>query len=101
MPGELSVRYLPAAQDDLLSILDFIAEDSPDRATRFVDELDRRIGGLSRLPNLGRVPRNAILRSAGYRVLVLESYLVFYRVQPNGIDIHRVVHASRDLSHLL
>lgn len=101
MPGEFSIRYLPAAQDDLLSILDFIAQDSPDRATRFVDELDRRIGALSRHPNLGRVPRNPTLRSAGYRVLVLESYLVFYRVRPNAIEVHRVVHGSRDLNHLL
>jgi toxin ParE1/3/4 len=101
MPAEFPVRYLPAAQEDLLSILDFIAQDSPERATAFIEELDRRIGGLGRHTHLGRVPRNATLRSAGYRILVLGSYLVFYRVQHSAIEIHRVVHGSRDLDHLL
>jgi len=101
MPDELPVRYLPVAQEDLLGILDFIVRDSPERASRFVDELDRRIGGLGRHPNLGRVPRDATLRNARYRVLVLESYLVFYRIQPHGIEVHRVLHGSRDLRDLL
>jgi plasmid stabilization system protein ParE len=101
MPAELPVRYLPAAQEDLLSILDFIAQDSLGRASAFVDELDRRIDRLGRHPQLGRVPRNATLRSAEYRILVVESYLVFYRNRQNVIEIHRVVHGSRDLDHLL
>jgi len=101
MPAELPVRYLPAAQEDLLDILDFIAQDSPERATAFIEELDRRIGGLGPHPNLGRVPRNASLRSAAYRILVLGSYLVFYRIRQSTIEIHRVVHSSRNLDHLL
>lgn len=101
MPAEFPVRYLPAAQEDLLNILDFVSQDSPERATAFVEELDRRIGGLGRHPHLGRVPRNATLRSAGYRILVLGSYLVFYRIRQSAIEIHRVVHGSLDLDHLL
>ena len=30
MPAEYSLRYLPAAEEDLLSILEYIAKDSPD-----------------------------------------------------------------------
>ena len=101
MPAEFSIRYLPAAQEDLLQILDLIAQDNPGRATGFVEELDRRIGGLSRHPRLGRVPRHATLQSAGYRVLALESYLVLYRLRQSIIEVHRVVHGSRDLDHLL
>ena len=101
MPVEFPIHYLPAAQEDLLQILDFIAQDNPGRAAAFVEELDRRTGGLSRHPRLGRVPRNATLQSAGYRVLVLESYLVFYRLRQKIVEVHRVVHGSRDLDHLL
>ena len=72
-----------------------------ERATAFIEELNRRIGGLGRHPHLGRVPRNAALRSAGYRILVLGSSLVFYRIQHSAIEIHRVVHGFRDLDHLL
>jgi len=47
MPGKAKLRYLPAAQEDLLSILDFIAKDSPRRAVSVVDKLDGRIGHLN------------------------------------------------------
>ena len=101
MPGKTTLHYLPAAQEDLLSILEWIAKDSPGRAAAFVDSLDHRIGRLEQQPLLGRVPRNAKLRKYGYRVLVVESYLVFYVVRQKSVDIHRVVSGSRDLDTLL
>jgi toxin ParE1/3/4 len=100
MRVSLPVRYLPIAQEDVLNILEFIAYDSPSRAMTFTDAIDQRIGALSGHPHLGRIPRHPRLKSMGYRVLVVESYLVFYRIRPTYIEIHRVVHASRDLEHL-
>lgn len=101
MPGKVSLRYLPVAQDDLTSILEFIAKDSPSRAITFVDRLDERIGRLEHHPLLGRIPRHPKLREYGYRVLVIESYLVFYIIRGQTIEIHRVVHGSRNLDHLI
>ena len=95
------LRYLPSAQDDLLSIFDWIEEDSPKTALAFVQELDDRIGSLENHPLFGRVPRHGRLRSYGYRVLIVESYLVFYVVRGQTVEIHRVVHGSRDLDHLI
>jgi addiction module RelE/StbE family toxin len=101
MPAKATLRYLPAAQEDLLAILEFIAIDSPTRAMSFVDRLDERMGRLAFNPLLGRVPRHPRLRAYGYRVLVIESYLAFYTVRGKTIEIHRVVHGSRNLDHLL
>ena len=101
MPGKVTLRYLPVAQDDLLSILEFIAKDSPKRAVSFIDRLDERIGQLEHHPLLGRVPRHPKLREYGYRVLVIESYLAFYIVRRQTVEIHRVVHGSRNLDHLI
>ena len=101
MPGKATLRYLPVAQDDLLSILEFIAKDSPRRAISFVDMLDERIGQLVHHPLLGRVPRHPKLREYGYRVLVIESYLAFYIVRGQTVEIHRVVHGSRNLGRLI
>ena len=101
MPVKYSLRYLPIAQDDLTSIFDFIAQDSPSRALSFVDKLDERIVRLEQNPLLGRIPRHPRLREYGYRVLIIEAYLVFYVVRGKDIEIHRVVHGSRNLDHLL
>jgi plasmid stabilization system protein ParE len=101
MRGKACLRYLPAAQEDLLSILEWIAKDSPGRAVSFVESLDHRISRLEQRPMLGRVPRHSKLRGYGYRVLVFESYLVFYVVRGKWVEVHRVVHGSRDLDTLI
>jgi toxin ParE1/3/4 len=101
MPAKAALRYLPAAQEDILAILEFIARDSPSRAISFVNRLDDRIGRLTNNPLLGRVPRHPQLREDRYRVLVIESYLVFYINRGQTVEIHRVVHASRNLDNLI
>ena len=101
MPDKFALRYLPAAQYDLISIFDYISQDSIDRAMEFVDKLDKRIGLLERNPLLGRVPQHGKLREYGYRVLIVDSYLVFYVIRGHVIEVHRVVHGSRNLDHLV
>lgn len=101
MPTKYMLRYLPIAQEDLISILDYIAEDSPSRAVAFVDRLDAQIGRLEQHPFLGRVPRHSKLREIGYRVLIIESYLVFYMIRGDRIEIHRVIHGTRNLDHII
>jgi toxin ParE1/3/4 len=100
MRVSLPVRYLPVAQEDILNILEFLAYDSPSRAATFTNALDHRIGDLSSHPHLERIPRHPRLKSMGYRVLVVGSHLVFYLIRPAYIEIHRVVHTSRDLDRL-
>ena len=41
------------------------------------------------------------LQTFGYRVLVIESYLVFYLLRGKTIEIHRVVHGSRNLTDII
>ena len=101
MPTKYTLRYLPVSQDDLLSILDFIAHDSSHRAQKFIEKLNDRSGLLEDNPHLGRVPRHPKLRDDGYRVLVVESYLVFYTIRGQTIEVHRVVHGSSNLDQLI
>ena len=101
MPGKATLRYLLIAQDDLVSILEFIATDSPRRALPFVNRLDERIAQLEHHPLLGRVPRHPKLREYGYRVLIIEAYLVFYIVRRRTVEIHRVIHGIRNIDYLV
>lgn len=101
MPKQYTIRYLPIAHDDLINIFDWIAKDSPSRAAVFVDKIDKRIGALSHSPHLGRIPRHQKLKEYGYRVLIIDSVLVFYVIRDRVVQIHRVVHASRNLDHLI
>src|SRR3972149_9539373 len=56
MENKYTLRYLPVAVDDLISIFDWIANDSPANADAFIEKLDQQIGNLARHPLLGRIP---------------------------------------------
>ncbi|MBI5815225.1 MAG: type II toxin-antitoxin system RelE/ParE family toxin [Nitrospinae bacterium] len=101
MADKYKLRYLPAAYDDLVSIFDWIANDYPAKAAEFVSELDKRAGALGSHPFLGRIPRDEKLKNAGYRVLIIESFIVFYVVRGKTVEIHRVVHCSRNLDDMI
>jgi toxin ParE1/3/4 len=101
MGNKYTLRYLPIAVDDLVSIFDWIANDSPVNAAAFVERLDQHIGNLKTHPFLGRIPRDEKLRNSGYRILVIDSYLVFYVIRAKTVEIHRVVHGSRNLDEII
>jgi len=101
MPSKYTVRYLPSADKDLVSILDWITKDNPRRAVEFVDRIEKRIEKLETHPFSGVIPRHPKLRDYGYRILIIEKYLVFYVVRGKTIRIHRVIHGSRHYEDLL
>ena len=101
MANRYTLHYLPVAVDDLVSIFDWIANDSPADAATFIDKLDQHIGSLSIHPFLGRLPKDDKLKNAGYRILVVESYLAFCVVRGTTVEIHRVLHGSRNLDDIL
>jgi plasmid stabilization system protein ParE len=101
MADNFAIRYLPVAIDDLLSIFDWIAADNRSKAASFLDSLDERIRILSSNPRIGRVPRQEDLKRLGYHVMVIDSYLVFYVIRGTTVEIHRVLHGSRNLEDIL
>lgn len=89
------VVIAPAARADLVDIGDFIAADSPANAERWVARLEEAIQSLSFMPE--RVQLRDDLRS-GYRAKPVGSYLIFFRVVEDEVQIVRVLHASRDVT---
>ena len=101
MGSKYTLRYLPVAVDDLISIFDWIANDSSAHADTFIKKLDQQILNLKTHPFLGRIPRDEKLKDFGYRVLIIEAYLVFYIVRNRTVEIHRVIHGSRNLEDII
>ena len=101
MPSKHTISYLSAAQKDLVGIVDHIAEDGAKAAAAFIKEIDDGIGMLARHPRIGVVPSDPVLRSKGYRMLVVGNYLVFYVIIENKVEIRRVLHAKRNYRFLL
>ncbi|HEY4080525.1 MAG TPA: type II toxin-antitoxin system RelE/ParE family toxin [Burkholderiaceae bacterium] len=88
------VSRRPQAEADILEIWDYIAEDSFDEADRWLDRLDEKLVLWATQPTMGRA-RDEL--SPGLRSFAFGRYVVFFEALANGIDIVRVLHASRDV----
>ena len=95
------IKYLPIAQQDLIDIFDYIKQDDPTAAVEFIDKIDETITKLESYPNIGVVPKDDRLELLGYRMLVIQNYLVFYAVREDIVEIRRIIHGSRKYSFLL
>ena len=90
---------MPEAEDDLVGIADWIAQDNPLRAVSFVEELRaacRRIGNTPR-----GCPLVLRFEHTGVRRKVHRSYLIFYEIEPKDIAVLRIIHGARDYEALL
>lgn len=77
------------ANDQLHSIILYIAEDSGsvDTALDYLQKLETQIMKLSTTPYMGSYPRYSILRKQGYRVLIVQRHLVFYKVDDERKEV--------------
>ncbi|MGK2741786.1 type II toxin-antitoxin system RelE/ParE family toxin [Tepidicaulis sp. LMO-SS28] len=82
------------ARADLLEIWRYIAENDPVAADRVLDLLDETSRKLLAHPELG--PARDDIRP-GLRYVIVEPYLMLYRILETDIEIVRVVHGRRDL----
>jgi len=101
MKKKHKIRYLPIAQQDLFDIFDYIKEDNPSAAKSFINKIDKSISKLEAFPQMSVVPKDDRLEMLGYRMLVIDSYLVFYVIKENIVEIRRIIHGSRRYSFLL
>lgn len=85
----------PAAKRDLREIWIYVAASNPDAASEIVRDLFRIARLLGDNSLAGR--RRSELQ-AGLRSFPTGAYVVFYRPIPDGIELHRVLHGSRDIS---
>jgi len=66
----------------LNEIIQYIAQDTQDidTAINYLSVIEESINKLQTFPYIGISPRYPILRNQGYRVLVIQKHLVFYKV---------------------
>ena len=91
----IPVRISAAAATDLDEIWFHIAADSAANADQFLDRLVTSITGMLAVVPLAGRARDEF--EAGLRSFPFESYIVFYRVPKDTVEIVRIIHGARDL----
>ena len=101
MKNRYKIHYLEISKNDLGQIFNYILRDNPASALKILDEIDEEITKLSQFPELGKLPKDDKLKAFGYRVLIVANCLVFYIIKEDIIEIHRILHGSRDYHSIL
>lgn len=97
MASERSYRLTQQAEEDLLTIWRYRAEHSPASATALMRNFHQQFALLADFPHLGKARPE--LRP-GLRSFPHAQHSIFYYPKSDGVEVARVVHASRDLSGL-
>lgn len=83
------------ADSQIRSIILYIAEKfGSDVALQKLDNLEKGILALADHPDMGVEPRYLALKRQGYRVLILEKDLVFYKVDKSRKEV--IIYAVAD-----
>ena len=72
-------------------------------ALKKLEELEKSINSLESNPYLGEEPRYPVLRRQGYKVLILEKDIVFYKIDEDKkiVTIYAVVDERQDYLSIL
>ncbi|MBF2008653.1 type II toxin-antitoxin system RelE/ParE family toxin [Chlorogloeopsis fritschii PCC 9212] len=87
----------PLAEADLLEIWNFIANDSFEKADRFLQKIENQLKILASNPGMGR-RRDSLVPNL--RSFPVGNYLIFYSSINQGIEVIRVLHGARDIQSL-
>ena len=85
------------AQQELIQIKWYIAQDSEFYANKTVNEINKRIENLLFFPEMGKV----INEKRNIRQIIYKSYKILYKFDSENIYILHIIHHSRDISNLI
>ncbi len=90
------------ARSELRNITSCLASFGSVTARSFARELDRKVASLREGVVEYPYARHPELAAAGYRVALVKSYLLLYKVNPDGsVGIAHVFHQSQDYASLV
>jgi addiction module RelE/StbE family toxin len=86
-----ALEWKATAVADLLAIVDYISDDSPDAAQALKDEIEAKASHLPENPRLYRAGRVDGTRE----MVVRRNYVVVYTENPRAVTILRVLHTAQ------
>ncbi len=102
MKQDFKVIWAGSAIQDLESVIDYIAEDSPANAKKVLSKIKKTVSDLYHSPHRGRfVPE---LQNQGillYRELVIAPWRVMYRVSENTVLVLSVFDSRQNIEDIL
>lgn len=93
----------PEAENDLYEIKKYISEDleNPSAALSMIKKITKNIRMLSEYSLIGTPLSSVADVQGGYRYLVIDNYMVFYRTDEEKVFVDRILYGRRDYLRIL
>ena len=96
------VRWAATAENDIMGIILFIAEDSPGNAMKTLSKIKTRTAKLENSPMQGRVVPELLSQGISlYREVVFAPWRVIYKIEGNKVFVVSVIDSRRNVEDLL
>ena len=102
MSTKFNVVWAGVAEKDLVNIIEYIAEDSPQNALNILKNIRKQASGLYTLPKRGRiVPELYDQGILQYLELIIEPWRLIYRVSEQEVYVLSVIDSRRNVEDIL
>jgi len=98
-----NIEYSKEARQDLIDIKKYIKYNlqEPETAEKLISKIRTEIDELSNNPQIYAIIDDDFIKKFEIRKLIVDNYIVFYRVQNHNIQIARIMYGKRNWINLL
>jgi len=103
--AKYTIKFTPLSNMDLEDIFNYISNNlyAQKSADNLIDKIEEHIMKLSDHPYSGAVVIDEILKSKGYRKIIIDNYILFYLVNESDkeVIIMRCIYGGRNYENLI
>ena len=101
--NQYNIEYSKEAREDLIEIKRYIKYNlqEPETAQKLISKIRAEIDNLKNNPQMFAIIDDDFIRKFEIRKLIVDNYIVFYRIQNDNIQIARIMYGRRNWINLL
>lgn len=98
-----NIEYSKESKQDLIGIKKYIKYNlqEPEVAQKLISKIRKEINTFKKNPEIYTIIDEDIIKKLEIRKLIIDNYIVFYRIKNNNIQIVRIMYGRRNWIDLL
>ena len=101
--AKYKIEYSKESKQDLIGIKQYIKYNlqEPETAQKLILKIRNKINNLKNNPEIYSIIDDDLIKKIEIRKLMVDNYIVFYRIKKDNIEIVRIMYGRRNWINLL
>ncbi len=101
--AKYNIEYSKESKQDLIGIKQYIKYNlqEPETAQKLILKIRSEINNLKHNPEINSIIDDDLIKKIEIRKLIVNNYIIFYRIKNNNIEIVRIMYGRRNWINLL